>query len=86
MNANLTGHLSPDQEDLSPSTRAMLSLRAQVMERLTDPAIYADAALVKKLVERHNELRDRTDTVGPELDGLRAELAEAEEPQLVRSE
>ena len=33
MNANLTGHLSPDQEDLSPSTRAMLSLRAQVMEQ-----------------------------------------------------
>ena len=59
---------------------------AQVMERLADPAIYADAALVKKLVERHNELRDRTETVGPELDGLRAELAGAEEPQLVRSE
>lgn len=31
MNANLTGHLSPDQEDLSPTTRAMLALRAQVL-------------------------------------------------------
>ena len=33
MNANLTGHLSPDREDLSPTTRAMLTLRAQVMEQ-----------------------------------------------------
>lgn len=32
MNTNLTGHLSPDQPDLSPATRAMLSLRAQVLE------------------------------------------------------
>jgi len=33
VNANLTGHLSPDQEDLSPTTRAMLALRAQVIEQ-----------------------------------------------------
>ncbi|WP_156885646.1 sensor histidine kinase [Massilia niastensis] len=32
MNANLTGHLSPDHPDLSPATRAMLALRAQVLE------------------------------------------------------
>lgn len=33
MNTNLTGHLSPDQEDLSPTTRAMLALRTRIMEQ-----------------------------------------------------
>jgi signal transduction histidine kinase len=32
MNANLTGHLSPDDPELSPVTRAMVSLRSQVIE------------------------------------------------------
>lgn len=32
MNANLTGHLSPEQPDLSAGTRAMLALRRQVLE------------------------------------------------------
>ncbi|MEH6435416.1 sensor histidine kinase [Massilia sp. DD77] len=31
MNANLTGHLSPDQEDLSPATRAILAMRTQIL-------------------------------------------------------
>lgn len=35
MNANLTGHLSPDQEDLSPKTRAMLALRGKIMDAWT---------------------------------------------------
>jgi ATP-binding cassette subfamily F protein 3 len=58
----------------------------EVVERLADPAIYTDATLVKQLVERHNALRDRSESIGPEVRGLRAELAEAEEPQLVASE
>lgn len=36
MNANLTGHLSPDQEDLSPTTRSMLALRTQVLDAWMD--------------------------------------------------
>jgi len=32
MNANLTGHLSSDDPDLSPTTRAMLGVRAQVLQ------------------------------------------------------
>jgi ATP-binding cassette subfamily F protein 3 len=59
---------------------------AEITERLADPAIYADASLVKRLVERHNSLHDRTETIGPELARLRSELARAEEPELVRSE
>src|SRR5688500_3671950 len=58
----------------------------EVVERLADPAVYTDATLVKQLVERHNALRDRSESIGPEVRGLRAELAEAEEPQLVASE
>jgi ATP-binding cassette subfamily F protein 3 len=58
----------------------------EVVERLADPAIYTDATVVKQLVERHNTLRDRSEAIGPEVRGLRAELAEAEEPQLVASE
>ncbi|MGH2382588.1 MAG: ABC-F family ATP-binding cassette domain-containing protein [Candidatus Limnocylindria bacterium] len=59
---------------------------AEVTERLADPAIYADAAVVKRHVARHNALRDRREEIGPELVRLRVELAEAQEPQLVRSE
>jgi signal transduction histidine kinase len=36
VNANLTGHLSPDQEDLSPTTRSMLALRTQVLDAWMD--------------------------------------------------
>ena len=32
MNANLTGHLSPDDPELSPVTRAMVALRIQIVE------------------------------------------------------
>jgi ATP-binding cassette, subfamily F, member 3 len=50
---------------------------AQLTERLADPAIYADGALVRELVGRHNALRDRTDGVAAELERLRIELAGA---------
>jgi ATP-binding cassette, subfamily F, member 3 len=59
---------------------------AEITERMADPATYADASLVKSLVARHNALRDRAETIGPELARLRAELSEAEEPELVRTE
>jgi len=57
-----------------------------ITERLADPTIYADASLVRELVGRHNALRDRSETIGPEIDRLRAELAAAEEPELVGTE
>jgi signal transduction histidine kinase len=36
MNANLTGHLSPDDPELSPTTRAMLALREQILQAWMD--------------------------------------------------
>jgi signal transduction histidine kinase len=36
MSANLTGHLSPDDPDLAPVTRAMVALRAQVIQAAMD--------------------------------------------------
>ncbi|MEO6578196.1 MAG: hypothetical protein ABIO99_04780, partial [Candidatus Limnocylindria bacterium] len=59
---------------------------AEITERLSEPALYADGTLVKHLVERHNALRDRSERIGPELEELRRELSAAEEPRLVRSE
>ncbi|HEU5325209.1 MAG TPA: ABC-F family ATP-binding cassette domain-containing protein [Candidatus Limnocylindria bacterium] len=47
-------------------------------ERLADPSIYADADLVRSLVERHNALRDRTDALASERERLSAELSVAE--------
>ena len=51
---------------------------AILTERLADPAIYANGALVRQLVERHNELRDRSDELASERSRLDAELADAE--------
>ena len=51
---------------------------AAIVERLADPAIYADGNLVRDLVERHNDLRDRTEMLTRE----RSRLADA----LVRDE
>src|SRR5688500_12440821 len=58
----------------------------EIIERLADPSIYTDGSVVKRLVERHNALHDRSEAIGPELVRLRSELARAEEPELVRSE
>ena len=50
----------------------------EVTERLADPAIYADATLVRGLVERHNQLRDLVPDLISRRDRLRHELADAE--------
>ena len=50
----------------------------ELTERLADPGIYADADLVRGLVARHNELRDRTDALNRDRERLHAELAAAE--------
>jgi ATP-binding cassette subfamily F protein 3 len=46
--------------------------------RLADPAIYADATLVRSLVERHNALRDDVGRLAAERERLAGELASAE--------
>jgi ATP-binding cassette, subfamily F, member 3 len=46
--------------------------------RLADPAIYADATLVRSLVERHNALRDDVGRLAAERERLTGELASAE--------
>jgi ATP-binding cassette subfamily F protein 3 len=62
-------------EQETTATDAELS---EVTERLADPSIYADADLVRGLVERHNTLRDRTDALAAERERLLAELRTAE--------
>ena len=49
-----------------------------LMERLADPAIYADGAVVRDLVERHNHLRDRADELSAERARLEADLRDAD--------
>jgi ATP-binding cassette subfamily F protein 3 len=57
------------------ATRAELT---QVTEQLGDPATYADANLVRRLIEVHNAALERTETLTAERDRLAAELATAE--------
>jgi hypothetical protein len=51
---------------------------SEVTERLADPGIYADASLVRGLVERHNQLRDLVPDLMGRRDRLTRELAEGE--------
>ena len=50
----------------------------QASERLADPAIYADGAAVRELVERHNDALDRTARLTQERERLGEEVAAAE--------
>lgn len=50
----------------------------EITQRLADPSIYADASVVRTLVERHNHLRDRTDALAADRERLAADLAAAE--------
>jgi ATP-binding cassette, subfamily F, member 3 len=51
---------------------------ADLTTRLGDPATYADAALVRRLIEAHNAALDRSTALAAERDRLTAELATAE--------
>jgi ATP-binding cassette subfamily F protein 3 len=51
---------------------------ADLTERLGDPTTYADAALVRRLIEDHNRALDRTATLTSERERLTAELETAE--------
>ena len=50
----------------------------EVTERLADPSIYADADLVRTLVGRHNQLRDRVEALETDRQRLIDELAAAD--------
>ena len=49
MSANLTGHLSPDDPELSPVTRAMVALRAAVLQAWMDEV----RGTVRRAAEAH---------------------------------
>jgi ATP-binding cassette, subfamily F, member 3 len=61
-------------------TEAITRELAELTERLADPALYADASLVRELVERHNSLRDEEEPARAEAERLAAELAAADAP------
>jgi ATP-binding cassette subfamily F protein 3 len=50
----------------------------QLTERLADPSVYADAALVRRLIADHNAALDRSAELAAERDRLTAELSAAE--------
>jgi len=52
---------------------------AALIERLADPAVYADSNVVRDLVERHNGLHDRTELLTRERARLANELARDEQ-------
>jgi ATP-binding cassette subfamily F protein 3 len=65
-----------DQADAQlAATQAELT---QVTEQLGDPSTYADASLVRRLIEVHNAALERTEALTAERDRLAAELATAE--------
>jgi ATP-binding cassette subfamily F protein 3 len=76
----LRAALSVAEKDSAAAERQL----AEVSDRLADPSVYADATLVRELVERHNALRDRVDRLTADRDRLAADLDAAEaDPALV---
>ena len=71
---DLRNALAAAGEELDAADRELEELTV----RLADPAIYADAALVRRLVERHNTLRDHLERLRADRERLAAELAAAE--------
>ena len=66
--------LERTEADLAATEAALTDLT----RRLGDPDTYADAALVRRLIEEHNQALDRTATLTAERDRLTAELETAE--------
>ncbi|HSM38243.1 MAG TPA: ABC-F family ATP-binding cassette domain-containing protein, partial [Candidatus Limnocylindrales bacterium] len=63
---------------LESRAREAEKLLAEATERLADPAVYADGAAVRELIEQHNAARDRSDELSAEWARLSAELEAAE--------
>ena len=70
----LRASLSRAEADAAAADRELLELT----ERLADPSIYADADLVRQLVGRHNQLRDRVAGLESDRQRLAGELEAAE--------
>ena len=51
---------------------------AELTERLADPTVYAGGEGVRELIARHNAARERTSSLTPERDRIRAQLDAAE--------
>jgi ATP-binding cassette subfamily F protein 3 len=66
--------LERTESDLA-ATQAELT---DLTQRLADPSVYADAALVRHLIETHNRALDRSAALAAERDRLAAELSTVE--------
>ena len=51
---------------------------AELVERLADPSVYADGERVRGLIARHNAARERSSSLGSELERIAGELDAAE--------
>jgi ATP-binding cassette subfamily F protein 3 len=65
-------------QDADAASAAATEELDSISQRLADPATYADAAAVRDLVARHNELRDRADALAADRIRLAEELTAAE--------
>jgi ATP-binding cassette subfamily F protein 3 len=65
-------------QDADATSAAATEELDSISQRLADPATYADAAAVRDLVARHNELRDRADALAADRIRLAEELTAAE--------
>jgi hypothetical protein len=57
---------------------AVSAALAELTDRLADPSVYTDPALVRRLIADHNTALDRSAALTAERDRLTAELAAAE--------
>jgi ATP-binding cassette subfamily F protein 3 len=73
-----TRELRAALERLEADARRADADLAEASERLADPSVYADAGLVRDLIERHNAAKDRAESLASEWTRLSAELEAAE--------
>ncbi|MBW3613124.1 MAG: ABC-F family ATP-binding cassette domain-containing protein [Chloroflexi bacterium] len=71
---NLREALARTETDAASAEREL----AELADRLADPATYADPSLVRELVVRHNDARERVDALASDRDRLASELDVAE--------
>ncbi len=74
----LTRGLRPALEKARADLAAAQRDLVEATDRLADPSVYTDGALVRDLVERHNTARDRIDELGAEERRLVDEIEAAE--------
>jgi hypothetical protein len=77
-----TRELRKTLERVERETRATESELAEITESLADPAVYADGARVRELIERHNLALDRSQSLGDERERLTSEVKAADSETL----